>query len=107
MLFLEYKKRIFDSSAKLIASDLEVDEPFISMHHSIMTKMKNSAGEDWVAKTVVEHSIKIFEYCIDVNNAMMHGVNKLFISLLYKLNLYFERIYIIYSESKKGENFLN
>ena len=47
MLFLEYKKRIFDSSAKLIASDLEVDEPFISMHHSIITKMKNSVGKDW------------------------------------------------------------
>ena len=44
ILVLEYKKRndckIFHSSAKLIASDSDIADPFKSMHHSIMTKIK-------------------------------------------------------------------
>ena len=42
ILVLEYKKRdvrkIFDSSVKLIASDSDIDQAFIFMHQSIMTK---------------------------------------------------------------------
>ena len=50
ILFLDYKKRndrkIFHSNAKLIGSDLDIDEAFKSMHQSIMTKIKNFACED-------------------------------------------------------------
>ena len=31
------------------------------MHQTIMTKIENSASEDWAAETIVRHSIKIFE----------------------------------------------
>ena len=44
ILVLKYKKKNdrknFHSSAKLIASDLDIDEAFKSMHQSIMTKIK-------------------------------------------------------------------
>ena len=62
---MEYKKRndhkIFHSSAKLIASDSDIDEAFKSMHQNIMKKIKNSDREDWVVETIVKYSIKIFE----------------------------------------------
>ena len=46
---------------KLIASDSVIDEAFKSIHQNIMTKIKNSAIEDWIAiETIVNHSIKIF-----------------------------------------------
>ena len=66
ILALEYKERndhkIFHSSAKLIASDSDIDEAFNSMHQSIMTKIKNSATEDWILLDVImKHSIKTFE----------------------------------------------
>ena len=52
VLVLEYKKRndriIFHSSATLIASDLDIDEAFIFMHQSNMTKIKNYACENWI-----------------------------------------------------------
>ena len=48
-LFLDYKKRnnhkISYSSAKLIASDSDIDESFKSMHHSITTKIKNYGSQ--------------------------------------------------------------
>ena len=64
---LDYKKRnnckIFRSSAKLNASDSDIDEAFKSIHQSIMKKIKNYACEDWIALAVIiKHSIKIFEY---------------------------------------------
>ena len=69
MLVLEYKKRndhkIFHSSAKLVASDSGIDEASKFLHQSIITKKKKKkkcASEDWVAKTIVKHSIKIV-YC--------------------------------------------
>ena len=37
---------MFQVSAKLIASDSEIDEAFESMHQSIMTKIKNYACKD-------------------------------------------------------------
>ena len=49
ILVLEYKKRndrkIFHLSTKLIASDSDIDKALISMHQSIMTKIKNYAGD--------------------------------------------------------------
>ena len=65
-LVLEYKKRngrkIFHSSVKLAASDSDTDEAFKSMHHSVMTKIKNSASEDWIVLDLVtKHGINIFE----------------------------------------------
>ena len=51
ILVLECKKRndrkIFHSSIKLIASDSDIDHAFISMHQSIITKIKNYVCEDW------------------------------------------------------------
>ena len=45
ILVLDYKKindcKIFQSSAKLLASGSDIDEAFKSMNQSIMTKMKN------------------------------------------------------------------
>ena len=49
MLVLDYKKindsQIFHSCTKLIASGLDIDEAFKSMHQGIITKMKNYACE--------------------------------------------------------------
>ena len=66
ILVLEYKKvndrKIFHSSDKLIGSDSDIEESFKSMHKSIMTKIKNSASEDWtVLDVMIKHSIKIYE----------------------------------------------
>ena len=51
-IFSEYKKRndgkILHSSAKLIASESDIAEAFKYMHQIIETKIKNSAGEDWL-----------------------------------------------------------
>ena len=65
ILFLEHKNRndrkIFHSSAKLIASDSDMDEAFIFMHQNIMKKIKNYAYEDWIVlDVIIKHSIKIF-----------------------------------------------
>ena len=53
ILALEYNKRndhkIFHSSAKLIASDSDIEEAFESIHQSIITKIENYASEDWIA----------------------------------------------------------
>ena len=66
ILVWDYKKRkdskIFHSSAKLIASDSDIDEAFKSMHWIIMTKMKNYAWKDWIVlDVIIKHSIKIFK----------------------------------------------
>ena len=66
ILVLDCKKRndrkIFHSSAKLIAIYPDIDEAFKSMHQSIMTKIKNYACEDWIVlDVIIKHSIKIFE----------------------------------------------
>ena len=66
ILVLDYQKRnngkIFLSSAKLTASDSDIDEVYKSMHQSIMTKIKNYACEDWIVLDVIrKHSTKIFE----------------------------------------------
>ena len=66
LLFLDYKKRndrkIFHSSAKLIASDSDIDEAFKSMHQSIMTKIKNYACKNCIDfDVIIKHSIKILE----------------------------------------------
>ena len=91
ILFLEYQKRnnrrIFHSNAKLIASDSDIDEAFKSKHQSIMSTMKNYAGEDWiVVDMIIKHSIKIFE-C-----AQITGDNEYLIAILYKINFYFKKI---------------
>ena len=65
ILVLEYKKRnyckIFHYFTKIIASDSDIDEEFISMHQSVMAKIKQYASEDWIVLDgIVKHSIKIF-----------------------------------------------
>ena len=66
ILVLVYKKRndckIFHSSAKLIATDSQIDEAFKTMHQSIMAKIKSYTSEDCVFLDVImKYSIKIFE----------------------------------------------
>ena len=66
ILFLDYKRKndrkVFYSSATLIANDSDIDEAFKSMHQSIMTNMKNYADKDWIAlDVIIKHSIKIFQ----------------------------------------------
>ena len=63
---LDYKKRhdrkTVRSSSKLIASDSDFDEPFKSMHQSIMTKIKNYACKNWNdLDVIIKHNIKILE----------------------------------------------
>ena len=54
--------KVFDSSAKLIASDSDNYGEFKSMYQSIITKIKRYAREDWIVlDVIVKHSIKIFE----------------------------------------------
>ena len=52
ILVFDYKKtndcKMFHSSAKLIASDSDIDEAFKAMHERIMTKMKNYGCKDWL-----------------------------------------------------------
>ena len=65
ILALDYKERnnhkIFHSSAKITASDSDIDETFKSMHQSIMAKI-NYACKDWIAlDVIIKHSIMIFD----------------------------------------------
>ena len=61
ILVLEYKKRNVHLSTKIITSDSDIDEAFISMHQSIMTKIKNCASKDWIVlDVIIKHNIKIF-----------------------------------------------
>ena len=66
VLVLDYRKRnnckIFHSSSKLISSVLGINEAFISMHQSIMTKIKNYDCKDWlVLDAIIKHNNMIFE----------------------------------------------
>ena len=69
ILVIEYKKidsprsmqKIFYSSLKLIANDSDIYKVFRSMHQSVTIKMRYFLSKDWILKTFVEHSIKIFE----------------------------------------------
>ena len=53
---------MFHSSAKLIASDSDIDEAFKFMYQSIMTKIEYYASEDWIVlDVIIKHGIKTFE----------------------------------------------
>ena len=85
ILVLDYKKRndrkIFHSSAKLIASDSDIDEAFKSMHQSIMTKIKNYACKDWIVlDVIIKH--KFFSVSIRRINSIKNGDNMKFIARL-------------------------
>ena len=55
--------KIFQLSVKRTVSDSDTDEAFISIHQSIMTKIKKYASKDWIVLHVImEYSIKIFAY---------------------------------------------
>lgn len=51
--FLQYQKKndpkIFHSSAKLVANDLNIDEAYKSMHQSIIIEIPSYTSKDWVA----------------------------------------------------------
>ena len=66
VLVLDYRKRndckILHSSSKLISSVSGINEAFISMHQSIMTKIKNYDWKDWlVLDAIIKHSNMVFE----------------------------------------------
>ena len=72
ILIVDYKKRndckIFHSSAKVVASDSDIDEALKSIHQSIMTKIKNYVSEDWIVfDVIIKRSIKIFESYYEKN----------------------------------------
>ena len=63
ILVLEYQKKnnckIVHMNNKLFS---DIDEAFISMHQSIVTKLRNYASEDWtVLDIITKTSIKISE----------------------------------------------
>ena len=63
ILVLEYQKKnnckIVHMNNKLFS---DIDEAFISMHQSIVTKLRNYASEDWtVLDVITKTSIKISE----------------------------------------------
>ena len=63
ILVLEYQKKnnckIVHMNNKLFS---DIDEAFISMHQSIVTKLRNYASEDWtVLDVITKPSIKISE----------------------------------------------
>ena len=64
--FLDNKKwndcKNFHSSAKLIASDSDIDEAFKSMHQRIITKIKNYASKNYIfLNAIIKYIINIFE----------------------------------------------
>ena len=44
----------FLSSVKLVVNDSSIDKTFESIHGSFITKIKNSAGIEWIVKTIME-----------------------------------------------------
>ena len=54
-------RKMFYSGAKLIANDLGIDKTLGWLHQNVTTEIKNYIREDWIVKTIVEHSIKIFK----------------------------------------------
>ena len=65
ILALDYKKKndceTYHSTAKVIASDSDINEAFKSIHQSIMTKIKTYACEDWIVlDVIIKYSITIF-----------------------------------------------
>ena len=71
VLLLNYKKRndreSFHSSAKLIASDSDIDKAFI-----IMTKIKNYSCEDWIVMDVIiKHTIMIFSMSVSIRRKIV------------------------------------
>ena len=66
VLVVDYEKKndckIFYSCTEPISSNSDIDEPFESIHQSIMAKIKTYAYEDWIVlDVIIKHSIKIFE----------------------------------------------
>ena len=54
-------KYTIHSSVKIIALDSDIDEALISMHQSIMIKIRKYARENWlVLDIIIKHGIKIF-----------------------------------------------
>ena len=54
-------RKIFHSGAKLIVNDLGIDKTLGWLHQNVTTEIKNYIREDWIVKTIAEHSIKIFK----------------------------------------------
>ena len=81
---------MFHSSDKVIAKDSDIDEAFISMHQSIMTKIKSYVSEDWIVLDVIISKIlTILSGGIREKNSIKIGDNKKFIAILRRLNLWF------------------
>ena len=64
--YLDYKKRsdgkILHLSAKLIASDSDIDETFKFMYQIIMTNIWNYVCKGWIVlDVIIRYTIKIFK----------------------------------------------
>ena len=77
ILVSDYKKRnnrkIFHSSAKLIASDSDIDKELIFLHQSIMTKMENYASEDSKKTEIIStlqwfYRLLLFLFLVNITN---------------------------------------
>ena len=68
VLVLDYEKRndsqIFHSSTRLIASGLDIDEAFKSMHQSIITKIKTQKSTMFLSMISIHHGRKHFCCCL-------------------------------------------
>ena len=49
-------RKVFQLCAKLIVNDSDIDKVIGSMHQSVNTKIKNKFKEDWIVRTIVEHT---------------------------------------------------
>ena len=62
ILVLDYNKRNECKMIQIIANDADIDEAFKSMRQSMMTKINNYDGKDYIfVDEVINHSFKIFE----------------------------------------------
>ena len=95
ILVLDYKERndheIFHSSAKLIASDSDIDEAFKSMHEIIMTKIKNYSCKDRVVLDVLWSKVLRFlgVSIRRINNTQILGQQVILcrLNLLFSVNM--------------------
>ena len=97
ILVLQYRKRnyrkIFDWIFKLIVNDSDIDEVFMSMHQSIMRKIKNYASEDWIVlDLIINNSIKLLALLIYSNFIQIKSLflenNNIVFTLKIRLCLY-------------------
>ena len=58
-------RKIFHSSAKLIANDSDIDKAFESIHENDKTEIKKNNSKDWIFETIVEHGLIFYSLFYD------------------------------------------